>query len=93
MDEAMNRLTVGAVLITLSLLLPTSGQAYSTADEPKTVLAKSIVAVQIAANTKKKKPANVNANAGQSASQGSPKGGVELLESLKKARKEKGGGN
>lgn len=89
MDKAMNRLIVSAVVTTLSLLLPTSGQAYSTADEPKTVLTKSIVAVHIAANTKKKKPANVNANAG---SQGSAKGSVELLESLKKARKEKGGG-
>jgi hypothetical protein len=85
MDKAMSRLIIGTVVAALSPLFPTSGQAYGTADEQNTVLTKTTVAVKIAANTKRKKSAAVHDNS-------SAKGSVELLESLKKARKEKGGG-
>jgi hypothetical protein len=83
MDKARNRLIAGAVITTLSLLLPASVRAYGTADESKATLAKTDVVAKIASNTKNKQSTNGNSNA---------KGSVELLESLKKARKEKGGG-
>jgi len=74
----MHRIMTGAVIAMLSLLFPTLGFAYGTADTPKVAFTKFTAGVQVA---------KAKTNGGHS-----PKGGAALLESLKKARKNKGGG-